>query len=219
MNKKKSLFTIVTCNMKPRQMGKELRKIFAQRSHESDLSFMQKNSKEHKNLRGNQYILQIDNGRSVESYFFTVYSSQNGFYLMDNKELKKFHTEQNCLKYKLAKTYLRNHKSSESIRYTCIKSNEHLVSGDIFDVLNNGYTYGKRVNIMANTTETLKEKPYNRIIQLYDTLKQSREVGVYASSLGAFGEENPHIIGGYILNEKKEELDPSEDNDDGTSED
>ena len=59
---------------------------------------------------------------------------------------------------------------------------------------------------------------YNKVTQIYDILRESREVGVYASSLGAFGEERPHIIGGYILNEKKYELDPSED-DDGTSED
>lgn len=215
---KRSLFTIVTCNMKPRRMGKALKDIFLQRSHESDLSFMQNNAKKYKHLKGKQYILQIDDGYSVESYFFTVYNSHNGFYLMDNKELKKFHTLHNCLKYKLSKSYLRNHKSSESIRYTCIRTNEHLISGDIFDVLNNGYNYGKRINIMEKTTETINKKPYNKVIQLYDTLKQSREVGVYASSLGAFGEENPHIIGGYILNEKKEELDPSEDND-GTSED
>ena len=218
MNNKRSLFNIVTCKMKPRHMRKELNKIFVTRSNESDFSFMQKNSVLYRNLEGKQYILQIDDNISVESYFFTVYNSPSGFYLMDNKELKKFHNLKNCLKYKLAKTYRRNHWSSESIRYICLRTNEYLASGSMSDALYNGYKYGQRINIMGMQKTDKSKEHYNKVTQIYDILRESREVGVYASSLGAFGEEQPHIIGGYILNEQKRELDPSED-DDGTSED
>lgn len=218
MNNKRSLFSIVTCKMKPRHMKKALNDIFVTRSNESDFSFMQKNSMLYRNLEGSQYILQIDDKISVESYFFTVYNSPSGFYLMDNKELKKFRNLKNCLKYKLAKTYYRNHWSSESIHYICLRTNEYLSSGSMSDALYNGYKYGQRIDIMGMKKTDKSKEHYNKVTQIYDILRESREVGVYASSLGAFGEEQPHIIGGYILNERKHELDPSED-DDGTSED
>ena len=95
------------------------------------------------------FVLQIDGNnwdRSVESYFFTIYSDKTGFYLRDNNRIKHFHHAENALKYKLAKI-VRNNYSCESIRYLCYEFNEMDQALESYDYIDYAYTYGERVII------------------------------------------------------------------------
>lgn len=100
-------------------------------------------------LKQRSFVLQVDSGkwdRSVESYFFSIYSDKTGYYLRNGNTLKHFHNADNALKYNLAKIFKTNY-SCESIHYQCYEFNEMDEALESFDYINYAYDYGKRIII------------------------------------------------------------------------
>ena len=101
-------------------------------------------------IKQDSYVLQIDSGnwdRSVESYFFSIYSDKSGYYLRtDDNKIKHFHNKENALKYNLAKIMV-NKYSCEKIRYFCYEFNEMDESLESYDYINYAYDYGRRIII------------------------------------------------------------------------
>ena len=93
------------------------------------------------------FMLQVSNGSSVESFFFSIYKDSTGYFLRDNR-IRHFHSYENALKYKLAKIYDSNYRSEQSIEYYCYNLDSISDGSDEYDYISDSYRRGQRIFIV-----------------------------------------------------------------------
>ena len=141
----KSLFICNTTKLKPKNIANILKQFYYKYRNNNDFHIIQKSVENINYLTHKNFVLQIQDDYSVESFLFTIYKDKTGFYLVDNKKFKHFHSYENCLKYQLSKIYLDNY-SSESINYYCFNYEYNNEESEI-EYVNNAYIKGKRIVI------------------------------------------------------------------------
>jgi hypothetical protein len=129
--------------MKPKNITSILKQFYYNNRKSNNFDIIKKSIENLNYLDYKNYVLQIQDGYSVESYLFSIYKDKTGFYLFDNKKLKHFHSYENCLKYQMSKIYLDNY-SSESINYYCFQYNYNN-EGSENEYVNNAYIKGTRI--------------------------------------------------------------------------
>lgn len=93
------------------------------------------------------FMLQMFNGKSVETFIFSIYSDPSGYFIRD-RNIKHFHNIENALKYKLAKSYEQYFKEDRSVEYQCYMLNNIDSVNDKYDYVNKAYRYGQIVYIL-----------------------------------------------------------------------
>lgn len=143
------LFSFESYEFKPKNAYLAIKKFTNKHKNQNSFDTLKDSRLSLSHINQRSFILQIDGNnwdRSVESYFFSIYSDKTGYYLSDNNTIKHFHNINNALKYKLAKT-IKTKYSCESIRYLCYEFNEMDQALESYDYIDYAYTYGKRVII------------------------------------------------------------------------
>ena len=139
----KDLFICNTIKMKPKNIASILKQFYYNNKKSNNFDFIKKSIEKLNYIDYKNFVLQIEDGYSVESYLFSIYKDKTGFYLFDNKKLRHFHSYENTLKYQLSKIYLDNY-SSESINYYCFQYNYNNEESEN-EYVNNAYIKGTRI--------------------------------------------------------------------------
>jgi hypothetical protein len=145
MNNFNSLFVFNTCKLKPKDSLFVL-KHFHKKYKFSSFDLVKKSQENLSYLKQKNYILQIYNRFSTETFLFNIYKDEKAFYLLHNSGIKKFHTVENALKYKLSKECLNLDNHSKTYEYYCFDysyNNECCEN----EYINNGFVNGKRIYI------------------------------------------------------------------------
>lgn len=96
-----------------------------------------------KHIDQKNFMLQVGTGNSIETYFFSVYKDESGYYSNDSKHIKHFRNGTNCLKYNIAKAILQ--QSTELVDYRCYEFNNITKNMSEQDFIYYAYNYGKRI--------------------------------------------------------------------------
>ena len=144
------IFSFESYEFKPKEAYKTIKNFTNKHKRQNSFDVLKDSILSLSHINQRSFVLQIDGNkwdRSVESYFFSIYSDKTGYYLRDdNNTIRHFYNDKNALKYKLAKT-VKNKYSCESIHYICYEFNEMDQALESNDYIDYAYTYGKRVLI------------------------------------------------------------------------
>lgn len=145
MNDYESLFSLKSIKYCPKNSLPILKRInrFSNNSFEN-LKFSLLN---YGYLDQKSFMLQVSDGSSVESFFFSIYKDSTGYFLRD-KKIRHFHSYENALKYKLAKIYDSKYKEVQSIEYYCYNLDSISDVSDEYDYVCNAYRRGQRIHII-----------------------------------------------------------------------
>lgn len=102
---------------------------------------------EYSHLDQKSFMLQVSNGKSVETFIFSIYNDLSGYFIRD-KNIRHFHNIENALKYKLAKSYEQYFNENGKVEYQCYTLNNIDNVNDKYDYVNKAYRYGQRVYIL-----------------------------------------------------------------------
>lgn len=117
------------------------------RYYSNSFESMKDSKLKNKNLNQKSFLLEISNGYSVETYFFSVFKDKTGFYLKNRNRINHFHCFENALKYELSSIYLKNYSPENSVEYLCFEYNDISKDMDYNDYRNIAYRRGKRIYI------------------------------------------------------------------------
>ena len=143
-----SLFDCKTYKFKPKHSLKYIQQFKNSRKFNNNFEMIRCSTEKLDFLHQKNYVLQFLINRSVETYVFTIYNDDDGYYLADNKSLLKFHDYKNAIKYKFGNIYKNNYMSYERMDYFCYETSYHIKSTEtLTDFINASYSKGKRIYV------------------------------------------------------------------------
>lgn len=143
------IFSIESYEFTPKVAHKSIKRFISEHYDKNSFDKLKDSMLSLSHIKQQSYVLQINSGnynKSIESYFFSVYSDKTGYYLRNNNEIKRFHHLKNALKYNLAKI-VKTKYSCENIKYVCFEFNEMDKALESYDYINYAYRYGRRIII------------------------------------------------------------------------
>lgn len=140
-----SLYDPMTLKLKPKDSYSTIKKFHNKYKKYNNFIFLSRSFESLSYIHQDRYLLQLSDGFSCESFMFNIVKDKCGFFIYDNKEIRKFRNERNALKYKLSKLYLKTYRNAKSIEFFCFKYNGN--ERDEYEYINNSYLQGRRIKI------------------------------------------------------------------------
>lgn len=143
-----SLLTVRHFKLKPKDSYKLIRKYYKRTDKNlSQYEFMCKTREALSNLSPKSYVLQITDGRSIESIFYSVVQDSTGYYMLDNTNIKRFRNKKNVLKYKLSKEMLQRFSHTDTVNFYCFEYNPSSSRCTENEYVNLSFHYGRKVTL------------------------------------------------------------------------
>ena len=117
------------------------------RQYSNSFESMKDSKLKNKGLNQRLFLLEVSNGYSVESYFFSVFKDKTGFYLKNKNRVNHFHSFENALKYELCSVYSKNYPMENSVEYLCFEYSDISKDTTWYEYKNLAYERGNRIYI------------------------------------------------------------------------
>ena len=117
------------------------------RQYSNSFESMKDSKLRNKGLNQRLFLLEVSNGHSVESYFFSVFKDKTGFYLKNKNRVNHFHSFENALKYELCSVYSKNYPMENSVEYLCFEYSDISKDTTWYEYKNLAYERGNRIYI------------------------------------------------------------------------
>lgn len=117
--------------------------------HNSEYENILKSVETLKNVKQKHYVLELYDPiyKSLESYCFSLYKDDTGYYTVYNNCIKHFHKMENAIKYQCSKHIVNSKLSTESFNYICLENSRIDKKESFKEYINRSYSIKKRIFI------------------------------------------------------------------------
>lgn len=142
-------FFSMSQKFQPKNAFNDIYRFNKETRHLSEYEKIVKGFEQLHHIKQRHFILELydNNTKSLESYCFSLYKDDNGYYTIYNNRIKHFHNKNNAIKYQCAKHMINNNLSSEKLTYMCLE-NSRIRSNESFnEFINRSYERKHRIFI------------------------------------------------------------------------
>ena len=102
------------------------------------------------NIKQKHYVLELYDPiyKGLESYCFSLYKDNTGYYTIYKNRIKHFHSSENAIKYQCSKHIVDSKLSSEKLHYVCLENSKIDKNESFREYINRSYSNRKRIFII-----------------------------------------------------------------------